>query len=774
MEDNDWLITYEEQTEGKRAYGQESLMTLGNGYLGWRGAPVWSTYSENHYPGLYVAGIFNRTHTIVEERDIENEDMVNLPNPQLIKIYINGLWVEFEKFTEKRQSRIDFKNGIQSDFYQVKLNEGNLFIKTRKYVDPIDFHCFAFEAELSCDFAGEMKLESLIDGQVLNQNVERYRAFESKEFHVTRIGKRSLTARTRTTGIDIVLFAKTKLMGQLLESTDRNEEERLIESGTIQFKANQIISFSKSMAVATSYEMENPSEYIEKISRNLDIEQIKSHNADYWEKLWQEADIQLESDDKDLQRMIRMNIFHIRQAAQAHANPNLDASVGSRGLTGEGYRGHIFWDEIFVLPYYASNEPETAKALLNYRIKRTMAAKENAKRDQEEGAMFPWQSASIGDEQSQFVHLNTVNNEWEPDNSRRQRHVSLAIVYNMWVYFQVTNDLSFFDEGAVELILETTKFWLNKAYLGKDGRYHIEGVMGPDEFHEAYPGKEGGIQDNAYTNIMLIWQLNWVKELLEKNIIDQQKISSEFLNKLDLVSQKLALEISKDGIIAQYAGYFDLKKVDFAMYEAKYGDIHRIDRLMKAQGISPDEYQVAKQADVLMLLYNLGESLTERLILQLGYELPQNWLQLNRDYYLARTVHGSTTSRPVFAGIDVTLGNLENALDFLKTAIGSDYHDIQGGTTAEGIHIGVMGETLEVIQNEFGGVNLLNETFEIAPHLPHHWTRLSFSQKFKGATLNIEISDKTIKLMTDQPIDVKIYGRSSKLEAHRTYEFPLH
>lgn len=102
MEDNDWLITYEEQTEGKRAYGQESLMTLGNGYLGWRGAPVWSTYSENHYPGLYVAGIFNRTHTIVEERDIENEDMVNLPNPQLIKIYINGLWVEFEKFTEKK------------------------------------------------------------------------------------------------------------------------------------------------------------------------------------------------------------------------------------------------------------------------------------------------------------------------------------------------------------------------------------------------------------------------------------------------------------------------------------------------------------------------------------------------------------------------------------------------------------------------------------------------------------------------------------------------
>lgn len=198
------------------------------------------------------------------------------------------------------------------------------------------------------------------------------------------------------------------------------------------------------------------------------------------EKVWETGDIVISSDNKDLQVMTRMNIFHIRQAAQHEANQFLDASVGSRGLTGEGYRRHIFWDEIFVVPYYAANEPETARDLLRYRINRLAAAQANAQVDGERGDMFPWQSGMVGDEQAQFVHLNTVNNEWEPYNSRRQRHVSLAITYNMWVYVQLTGETSILEEDGLDLLVETTKFWLNKATLGQDGCYHIAGVMGPE------------------------------------------------------------------------------------------------------------------------------------------------------------------------------------------------------------------------------------------------------------------------------------------------------
>ncbi|ADJ59469.1 glycoside hydrolase family 65 protein [Lactococcus cremoris] len=768
MTDKDWMIQYDKQEVGKRSYGQESLMSLGNGYLGLRGAPLWATCSDNHYPGLYVAGVFNHTSTEVAGHDVINEDMVNWPNPQLIKVYIDNELVDFEAAIEKNSS-IDFKNGLQIESYNVSLAKGGLTLVTTKFVDPIHFHDFGFVGEIIADFSGKLRIETFIDGSVLNQNVERYRAFDSKEFEVTQIADGLLVAKTRTTDIELAVATKTYLNGQPLKKVESGNSEIFKESIEVDLLKNQEVQFEKSIVIASSYETKNPVEFVLTELAATSVSKIQENNANYWEKVWQDGDIVIESDHADLQRMVRMNIFHIRQAAQHGANQFLDASVGSRGLTGEGYRGHIFWDEIFVLPYYAANEPETARDLLLYRINRLTAAQENAKVDGEIGAMFPWQSGLIGDEQAQFVHLNTVNNEWEPDNSRRQRHVSLAIVYNLWIYLQLTDDESILTDGGLDLLVETTKFWLNKAELGSDSRYHIAGVMGPDEYHEAYPGQEGGICDNAYTNLMLTWQLNWLTELSVKGF----EIPADLLEESQKVRENLYLDIDENGVIAQYAKYFELKEVDFAAYEAKYGDIHRIDRLMKAEGISPDEYQVAKQADTLMLMYNLGHEHVIKLVKQLGYELPKNWLKVNRDYYLARTVHGSTTSRPVFAGIDVKLGDFDEALDFLITAIGSDYYDIQGGTTAEGVHIGVMGETLEVIQNEFAGLTLRDGYFSIAPHLPKSWTKLKFSQIFKGCQVEILIEKGQLLLTASSDLLIKVYDEEVQLKAGVQANFDL-
>ncbi|MDR0300216.1 MAG: glycoside hydrolase family 65 protein [Streptococcaceae bacterium] len=776
----DWTIAYDKLEYGKRSYGQESLMTLGNGYIGWRGAPVWSQFSEDHYPGLYVAGVFNRTTTEVAGHDVENEDMVNLPNPQLMRFSINGETVKFDKESiVDRKSYIDFEHGSQFDKYTVKVADGFVSLTTNKFVDPFNFHAFGFEGTFSASFDGKLVIESLIDGSVLNQNVERYRAFDSKEFNVTEVSDHLLVAKTRTTDIEIAVSAKTFVNNKLMSSTDSQNPEQFLERGEYDFKANEAINFDKVIFVATSYEVENPAQVASEGVASLPLSSIKENSNKYWAEVWSDGDIKLESEDADMQRMIRMNIFHIRQAAQHNANQYLDASVGSRGLTGEGYRGHIFWDELFVVPYYAANTPEAARDTLRYRIKRIQAAKENAIVDGEKGAMFPWQSGLDGDEQSQFVHLNTVNNEWEPDNSRRQRHVSLAIAYDLWIYEQLTGDVSLLNEGGLELLFETTKFWLNKAELGEDGRYHIAGVMGPDEYHEAYPGEEGGITDNAYTNLMLAWSLNWLFTLPSVKGLDLLEVAKktgfddEYFRKAQDVAKKLYLDINEDGVIAQYAKYFDLKEVDFKAYEDKYGDIHRIDRLMKAEGISPDEYKVAKQADTLMTIYNLGADHMQKLVEQLGYKLPENWLQVNHDYYLARTVHGSTTSRPVFAGIQVKLGDFKTALEGLTTAIGSDYYDIQGGTTAEGVHIGVMGETLEVIQNEFAGVTLRDGEISISPKLPASWHHLSFTQKFRGTKIKVEISDQLIMLTADQDTTVKVYGVEAKLNAGTLSTFGL-
>ena len=761
MNSNNWQLSYDTVSHGVRAYGEESLLTLGNGYLGWRGAPVMTSYSDDHYPGLYVAGVFNQTSTPVAGRDVINEDMVNLPNPQLLKLTVDGESVVFDPTT--RESVLHFDSGILSESYTIPTVKGELTLKTKKAVNPFKMHQIGLSIAISGDFTANVTVQTIIDGRVENKNVKRYRDFESREFDVTALTADKLVAETRQSGIKLVVGAKTS--SDAAEFSVTTGQDQIVATGDFKLTPEDTIDVERVIGIATSYEEADPEQVVDEQLTSVTFEEIVADSVKYWQDVWSEADIILDSDDPDLQRMIRMNVFHLRQSAQHHANQYLDASVGSRGLTGEGYRGHIFWDEIFVIPYLAANDPQTAKDILKYRINRLEGAQANAKIDGESGAMYPWQSGMTGDEQAQVIHLNTVNNEWDPDNSRLQRHVSLAIVYNLWIYVQLTGDESILQEGGLDVVVETSKFWLNKVTLGDDGRYHLAGVMGPDEFHEAYPDADtGGITDNAYTNLMLTWALNWLQELSQRENLPA--IDDVLLEKAQDVSTRLSLEISNAGIIAQYAGYFDLKTVDFEAYRQKYDDIHRIDRLMKAEGLSPDDYQVAKQTDTLMTLYNLGANHFVKLVNQLGYTLPTDWLQKNTDYYLARTVHGSTTSRPVFAGIDITLGNKEKALEYLKTAIGSDYYDIQGGTTAEGIHIGVMGETLEVIQNEFGGVSLRDGHIVINPSLPNGWRRLSFKQKFRGVLVSLDIYLNEVKVIADKDIKVTIYNRTINLHAN--------
>ncbi len=189
---------------------------------------------------------------------------------------------------------------------------------------------------------------------------------------------------------------------------------------------------------------------------------------------------------------------------------NYDASITARGLHGEAYRGHIFWDELFILPLYNIHFPKVAKSALLYRYHRLEAARKYAKEHGYEGAMFPWQSGSDGREETQVVHLNPLTGKWGPDFSSFQRHVSLAIAYNIWQYFHTTEDMDFMKDYGAEMFLEICRFWASKAQLDdKTGRYSIKNVMGPDEFHEKYPGsEEGGLKDNTYTNIMVVWTLS--------------------------------------------------------------------------------------------------------------------------------------------------------------------------------------------------------------------------------------------------------------------------
>ena len=213
----------------------------------------------------------------------------------------------------------------------------------------------------------------------------------------------------------------------------------------------------------------------------------------------------------------------------------------------------------------------------------------------------------------------------------------------------------------------------------------------------------------------------------------------------------LTVSLSNDGILEQFQGYFKLEELDWDYYKKSYQDIHRMDRILKSENLSPNEYKVAKQADTLMLFYNLSENTILSLISQLGYEPPVGILTKNLHYYLQRTSHGSTLSRLVHAYLAFLEGNYELSSMLYKESLRSDFFDIQGGTTREGIHLGVMTGTVLFLYRTYAGLNWTGEILKLDPNLPPGWKELSFNISFRGVRYHFKISPDQINIKTDSP-----------------------
>ena len=251
------------------------------------------------------------------------------------------------------------------------------------------------------------------------------------------------------------------------------------------------------------------------VGRYGTFDEAFERHARAWDELWELCDVRVPNDDR-VQLLLRLHISHILQVCSPHT-ADLDAGVPARGLNGEAYRGHIFWDELFIYPFLNFRLPEVTRGLLMYRYRRMEEARAAANEAGYEGAMFPWQSGSDGQEETQKVHINPKSGKWEPDLSHNQRHVSADIFYNVWRYYEATGDLEFLLDYGAEMMLDIARFWASIAHYNPErDRYEIHGVMGPDEFHEKYPGSdEEGLRNNAYTNVMVAWLCEIALEVLD-------------------------------------------------------------------------------------------------------------------------------------------------------------------------------------------------------------------------------------------------------------------
>ena len=308
--------------------------------------------------------------------------------------------------------------------------------------------------------------------------------------------------------------------------------------------------------------------------------------------------------------------------------------------------------------------------------------------------------------------MNPNSGHWIRDNSHLQHHVNIAIAYNIWQYYLASNNVEFLSSYGAEMLIEIARFWSSIAsYNPIRGRYEIHNVIGPDEFHDAYPGTaESGINNNAYTNIMAAWVLRRSLDTLDiigayrrQSLVDLLSIEGYELERWEDISRKMYVPYHGNCIISQFEGYEKLEELDWEAYRRKYGNIQRMDRILEAEGDTPNRYKLSKQADVLMLFYLLSPKELSEIISLLGYRFNDDTISRNIDYYIKRTSHGSTLSRMIHAWV-LARSDKKLSWELFNEALESDISDVQGGTTAEGIHLGVMAGTVDLVQRCYAGI----------------------------------------------------------------------
>jgi trehalose/maltose hydrolase-like predicted phosphorylase len=362
--------------------------------------------------------------------------------------------------------------------------------------------------------------------------------------------------------------------------------------------------------------------------------------------------------------------------------------------------------------------------------------------------------------------------------------VSADIFYNIWRYYEATGDLEFLLDHGAEMMLEIARFWSSIAHFNPErDRYEIHGVMGPDEFHEKYPDSdEEGLRNNAYTNVMVAWLSEKALEVLD--LLPERRrealrgrigLTDEEIELWEEMSHRMFVPFHGDGLISQFEGYEDLEELDWDHYREEYGNIQRLDRILRAEGDDPDKYKLTKQADTVLLFFLFPEEELKRLFERLGYDYTPEMVRKNIDYYDQRTSHGSTLSFIAHAGILAGL-DPESSWERYMVALESDVGDVQGGTTKEGIHMGVMAGTLDLIQRAYVGSEIRDGVLYFDPKPIENLEGLSFPMRFRGTRLEItlEAGKLTVAAQTDginRSIKVGVGDAIREIEAGETYTF---
>ena len=469
------------------------------------------------------------------------------------------------------------------------------------------------------------------------------------------------------------------------------------------------------------------------------FDRLFAAHREAWADRWRDADISIDGDE-EVQLAVRFSLFHLI----ASVGDGPEAAVGARGLSGPGYRGHVFWDaDVFVLPFLAATHPASARAMLEYRIRRLPAARAAAAALGRAGARFPWESARDGRDVTPHSGKDQSGRVVPIRTGQLEEHIVADVAWGASTYVDWTGDLAFEAGPGRELFVETARYWASRIRLGSDGRAHIYGVTGPDEYHEP-------VDDNAFTNVMARWNLRRAADAVRDHPSDDLA-ADEVDDWLALADGLVDNYDPTSGVYEQFAGFRRLEPLivaDVAPRRPIAADLLLgRDRVRGAQ--------VLKQADVLMLHHMIPEEVSS--------------LEANLDFYEPRTAHGSSLSPGVHASLFARAGYLEAAWKALRIAARMDIDDVTG-TSGSGVHLATMGTVWQALAMGFAGLRPRGDSLEIDPRVPASLHGYDVGVRFRGRRVRVHAGHEGATVWSDRPLAIRA-GSSTATAGMEAMEF---
>ena len=752
-----WIVSeikFEEKYIGKT----EAIFALGNGYIGLRSANEERYLNEKR--DLFISGTFNKAN--------KNEvtELPNVADVTEIEIFINGKHLMLNASNNKEYVKyLNLKTGELNRTFVYLDEEGNKYsLKFNRFVAQDRLHVIVNRVEITpLSKTANIRFISGINGQVTNTGSQHFNEGEKRVYEYKYIQMLQETSESCITFIQNSAHNIYINGDKIEEKPELSIDRRKVTiSNNYDLTQGQTLVIEKFSNIYTTRDTTSENLTIEQI-RDASLDEIKeisnmsyeilfNSNKEVWSSYWNDQNIVIEGNDYD-QLAIRFAQYHLKVMTPSHDNR---CGIAAKGLSGEGYKGHSFWDtEIFILPFYTYSKPEIARKLLEYRYLSIGGARKKAKDNGYEGAMYPWESAWLEDGEVTPVWgaVDIVTGKstkiW---SGFIEQHITSDITFAIWQYYMVTNDEDFMEKYGYEIMFDTAIFWASRLEWDEiKQRYHINEVIGPDEYKEH-------VDNDAFTNWLAYWTIetaiNYYNKLKESDSEVIRKLESKL--SLQNAMENWTTKLPKiylpeprdlDNVIPQNDTFLSLEDIDLT----KYKNQEHIGSMFKDYNLDQvNKIQVVKQADVVMLLYLLEHKFSKEV------------KKANYDYYEKRTLHDSSLSLSTHSILASDIDEKDLAYKLFQEATKIDLGENMK-TSDHGIHAASLGGLWQIVVNGFGGVRMVGGNLRINPKLPENWSRLTFSFMWKGNKLDIELTKEGIKIEVKdemlEEIEILVYDK---------------